>query len=155
MKICDRKNKIITQHKKNDFRTIMQTSENYFKKFFKVTKWIRNAKKKIILQIIISSLKERERLIITTQNKIEIMFKIHFLFSSTMFMKNIKEYKYFSSVHNETSITHCEIMKIIYKINLNKTFEINEVINKILRQFVRVVIEQIHSLFDKCIKKKI
>ena len=155
VKICNWKDKIITQHKKNGFRTTMQTSENCFKKFFEMTKWIRKMKKKIMLQMIILSLKKRKRLIITTQNKIEIIFKIHFSFLSTMFMKDVAEFDYFSSVDDETSMTCREIMKIIYKINLNKIFEINKIINKALRQLIRVVVEQIRFFFDRCIKKKI
>ena len=106
-------------------------------------------------QTIISSLKRREKLIITTQNKIEIMFETHFSFSSTMFMKNVEEFDYSLSVNDGTLMTHREIMKVIHKINLNKTFEINKVINKTLRQFIRVIVEQIHFFFDKCIKEKI
>ena len=70
-------------------------------------------------------------------------------------MKDITEFDYSSLIDNETSMTRRKIMKIIHKINLNKTFKINEVINKALRQFVHVVIEQICFFFDKCIKKKI
>ena len=155
VKICDRKNKIITQHKKNDFRTTMQISENCFKKFFEMTKWIRNAKKKIMSQTIISSLKKREKLIIITQNKIEIMFEVHFSFSSTIFMKNVAKFNYFSSVDDGTSMTRRKIMKIIHKISSNKTLKINKIINKALRQLARVVVEQIYFFFNKCIKKKI
>ena len=92
-------------------------------------------------QTIISSLKKREKLIITTQNKIEIMFEIYFLFSSTVFMKNVAKFDYFLSIDDETSMTNREIMKIIYKINLNKIFKINEIINGALRQLVRVVVK--------------
>ena len=141
MKICDWKNKIITQHKKNNYRTIMQISKNCFKNFFKVTKWVKDAKKKIILQTIILLLRKREKLIITAQNKIEIMFEAHFSLSSTMFMKNNKKFDYSLSVENKTSMTHCEIMKVIHKINLNKAFEINKIINKTLQQLVCVIIE--------------
>ena len=133
----------------------MQISENCFKKFFKMTKWIKDAKKKIMSQTIISSLKKREKLIIITQNKIEIMFKAHFSFLSTMFMKDVAEFDYFSSVDDGTSMTRREIIKIIHKINSNKTFKINEIINKMLRQLARVIVEQIHFFFNKCIKKKI
>ena len=72
-----------------------------------------------------------------------------------MFMKNVEEFDYFSLVENETSMTRREIMKIIYKINSNKTFEINEIINKMLRQLIHVIIKQIRFFFDRCIKKKI
>ena len=155
VKIYDRKNKIIMQYKKNDFRIIMQISKNYFKKFFKMTKWVKNAKKKIMLQTFILSLKKREKLIIITQNKIKIMFKTYFLFLLTVFMRNAAEFNYSSSIDDKTSVTCREIIKIIHKINLNKIFKINEIINKALRQLIRVVVKQIHFLFNKCIKKKI
>ena len=89
------------------------------------------------------------------QNKIKIMFKIYFLFLLIMFIKNVAKFNYFLSINDKTSITHRKIIKIIYKINLNKIFKINKIINKILRQFVRVIIKQIFFLFNKCIKEKI
>ena len=82
--------------------------------------------------MIILSLKKYEKLIITTQNKIEIMFKIYFLFSSIMFMKNVKKFNYFSLIDDKMSMTRREIRKIIHQINLNKAFEINKIINKTL-----------------------
>ena len=83
------------------------------------------------------------------------MFKIYFSFLSTMFMKNVEEFDYFSSIDDKTSIIHREIIRIIYKINSNKTFEINNIINKTLQQLARVIIEQICSFFDRYIKKEI
>ena len=70
-------------------------------------------------------------------------------------MKNVRKFDYFLSIDDETSIIHREIIKIIHKINLNKTFKINEIINKVLQQFIRIVIKQIRFFFNKCIKKKI
>ena len=105
--------------------------------------------------MIILLLKKREKLIITTQNKIKIMFETHFSFLSTMFIKDIAKFDYFSLIDDGASMTRREIMKIIHKINSNKIFEINEIINKTLQQFVRVIVKQIRFLFNKCIKKKI
>ena len=98
-----------------------------------MTKRIKNAKKRIMSQIISLLLKKRESLIITAQNKIKIMFETHFSFSSTMFMKNVARFDYFLLIDDETSMTHREIIKVIHKINLNKAFKINEIINKVLR----------------------
>ena len=106
-----------------------------------------------MLQTIILSLKKCEKLIIIMQNKIEITFEIYFLFLSIMFRKNIEKYNYFLSVDDEKSITRCEIIKIIYKINLDKSFKIIKIINKTLQHFVRVIFKQIRFFFDKCIKK--
>ena len=74
-------------------------------------------REKKMLQIIISSLNERENLIITAQNKIEIMFEIHFSLSLTVFIKNVAKFDYSSLIDNKTSMTHREIIRIIYKIN--------------------------------------
>ena len=81
--------------------------------------------------------------------------KFIFHFSSTIFIKNVKKFNYFSLIDDEASMTRCEIIKIIHKINSNKAFEINEVINKTLQQFVHVIIKQIRFIFNKSIKKKI
>ena len=72
-----------------------------------------------------------------------------------MFIKNVEEFNYFLSINDGTSMTRREIMKVIYKINSNKTFKINKIINKVLQQLARIVVEQIRFFFDKCIKKKI
>ena len=69
------------------------------------------------------------------------MFETHFSFSSTMFIKNVEKFDYFLSINDEASITRREIIKVIHKINSNKAFEINKIINKALRQLVRVVIK--------------
>ena len=69
------------------------------------------------------------------------MFEAYFLSLLTMFMKNVIKFDYFSSIDDETSMTRREIIKIIHKINLNKIFKINEIINKMLKQLARVIVE--------------
>ena len=133
----------------------MQISKNFSKQFFEIAKWIKEAKKEISSQIIISSLKTRENVVATTQNKVEIIFKIHFSFLSTIFMNNIEKFVYFSSTNDDETMTRREIMKVVYKINSNKASKVNKVINKTLRQLARIIIEQICFFFDKCIKKNI
>ena len=105
--------------------------------------------------MIISSLKTRENVVATTQNKIKIMFEIHFSLSSIVFMNDIKRFVYSSSTDDDETMTRRKIMKIVYKIDSNKMLRINKIINKALRQFARIIIEQIRFLFDKCIKKNI
>ena len=86
-------------------------------------------------------MKTRENVLVTTQNKIEIMFKIHFLFSLIIFINDIEKFVYFSLTDDNKRMTRCEIIKIIYKINSNKTSKINEIINKTLRQLARIIIK--------------
>ena len=91
--------------------------------------------------MIISLLKTRENIVATTQNKVNFIFKIHFLFSSTVFMNDIERFVYFSSINDDETMTHREIIKIVYKINSNKVSKINEIINKTLRQLARIIIK--------------
>ena len=70
-------------------------------------------------------------------------------------MKNVAKFDYFSLIDDEISMTCREIMKIIHKINLNKVFEINKIINRALRQLTDIIVKQIRFFFDKCIKKRI
>ena len=62
-------------------------------------------------------------------------------------MNDIEKFIYFLSTENDETMTRREIMKIIYKINLNKTSKINEIINKTLRQLARIIIKQICFFF--------
>ena len=61
------------------------------------------------------------------------MCKTYFSFSSTMFMKNVETFNYSLLINDKALIIHCKIMKIIYKINLDKIFETNRIINKVLQ----------------------
>ena len=133
----------------------MQILKSFLKQFFEIAKWVRKAKKEIILQTIILLLKTREDVAATTQNKVEIMFEIHFLFSSIVFMNDIEKFVYSSSADDDETMTRREVMKVVYKISSNKVLKINEIINKTLRQLARVIIEQICFFFDRCIKENI
>ena len=92
-------------------------------------------------QTIISSLKKCYELTIKTQNKIKIIFKIHFLSSSIISINDIEKFFYSSSADDEKAMTNYKIIKIIYKIDLNKISEINKIINKTLRRLVNVIIK--------------
>ena len=91
--------------------------------------------------MIILLLKTRENVIATTQDKVKIIFKIYFSFSSIVFMNDIEKFIYFSLTDDDKTMIRREIIKIIYKINLNKASKINKIINKTLRQLARVIIE--------------
>ena len=82
-----------------------------------------------------------QKLTIKTQNKIEIIFKIHFSFSSIISINDIEEFFYSSSADDEKTMTNYKIIKIVYKVNLNKTLKIYKIINKALQRFVNVIIK--------------
>ena len=100
-------------------------------------------------------MKTRENVAVTTQNKVEVMFETHFSFSSTIFMNDTEEFVYSSSTSDGEAVTRRKIMRIVYKVSSNKASRINKIINKALRQLIRVIIKQIRSLFDRCIKEGI
>ena len=83
------------------------------------------------------------------------MFEAHFPSLLIVFMNDIEEFVYSLSTDDDEIMTRREIMKIVYKISLNKALKINEIINKTLRQLARIIIEQIRFFFDKCIKENI
>jgi len=91
----------------------------------------------------------------TVQNKMKIMFQIHFSSSSKILMLNTEDFKYSFSIENDTSLIHCKIKKVVYKMMFNKTSKHTEYTNKIMRRFVNDASEQIHFLFEKCLQKRI
>ena len=48
-----------------------------------------------------------------------------------------------------------KLIKVVYKIDINKILKVNKVINKALKQLVAIVMKQIHSFFNKYIKESI
>ena len=70
-------------------------------------------------------------------------------------MNDIEKFVCFLLINDDEAMTRRKIMKIIYKVNSNKILKINKIINKTLRQFTRIIIEQIYSFFNKCIKESI
>ena len=86
-------------------------------------------------------MKTRKNVVATTQNKVEIIFKIYFSSLSIVFMNDIEKFVYSSLTNDDEIVTRREIIKIVYKINLNKMSKINEIINKTLRQLARIIIE--------------
>jgi len=70
-------------------------------------------------------------------------------------MLNTKDFKYLLSIENDALLMHHEIKRVIYKTTFNKTLKHTEYINKIMRRLVNDTSEQIHSLFEKCLQKRI
>ena len=97
--------------------------------------------------------KTRENIAATTQNIIKIIFEIHFSFLLIIFRNDIERFVYFLLIDDDEIITRLEIMKIVYKINLNKTLKINKIINKALRQLAQIIIKEIYFFSTNTLKK--
>ncbi len=89
------------------------------------------------------------------QNKTKMMFQTHFSSSSEILMLNTENFKYLLSIENNVSLMHRKIKRVIYKIMLNKTSRHTKYINKIMRRLVNDTSEQIRSLFERCLQKRI
>ncbi len=83
------------------------------------------------------------------------MFQTHFSSFSKILMLNTEDFKYSLLIKNDVSLMHHKIKRVIYKMTLNKTLKHTEYTNKIMRRLVDDMSEQIHSLFERCLQKKI
>ena len=61
------------------------------------------------------------------------MFKTHFSLLSIIFTNDIKEFFYSSLLNDEETMTNRKLIKAVHKIDINKTSEVNKVINKTLK----------------------
>ena len=135
----------------------MQNVEQFSRKLFKTAKWVRNAVADTLTQTTIFSLIKSEcsDIITTVQNKVKMMFQIHFSSFSEIFMLNTIDFKYLLSIENDVSLMHHEIKRVIYKATSDKTLKHMKYINRIMHRLINNMSKQIHSLFEKCLQKRI
>jgi len=89
------------------------------------------------------------------QNKAKMMFQTHFSSFSEIFMLNIINFKYSLLIENDALLMHHEIKRVIYKATSDKMLKHMKYINRIMRRLINDTSEQIHSLFERCLQKKI
>ena len=154
---CDKKSKIIRKQKRSEYQKIMQNIEQFLRELFKTAKWVRNAVINTLIQATIFLLIKSKCFDIATtvQNKMKMMFQTHFSSFLKILMLNTENFKYSFLIENDILLTHCKIKKVTYKMMLNKTLRHTEYINKIMRRLVDSTSEQIHSLFERCLQKRI
>jgi len=83
------------------------------------------------------------------------MFQTHFSSSSKIFMLNIINFKYSLLIKDDASLIHHEIKRVIYKATSDKTLKHTKYTNKIMHRLIDNTSEQIHSLFERCLQKRI
>ena len=154
---CDKKSKIIRKQKCSEYWKIMQNIKQFSRELFKTAKWARNAVANTLTQTTILSLIKSKcfNIAMIAQNKTKMMFQTHFSSSSEILMLNTENFKYLLSIENNVSLMHRKIKRVIYKIMLNKTSRHTKYINKIMRRLVNDTSEQIRSLFERCLQKRI
>jgi len=70
-------------------------------------------------------------------------------------MLNTIDFKYSLLIEDDVSLMHHKIKKVIYKVTSDKTLKHTRYINRIMRRLVDDTSEQVHSLFERCLQKKI
>ena len=135
---CNKKSKIIRKQKHSKYQEIMQNVEQFSRKLFKTVKWARNAVANTLTQATISSLIKSEcfDIIITTQNKVKMMFQTHFSSFSEIFMLNIINFKYSLLIEDNVLLMHHKIKKVIYKATSDKMLKHMKYINKIMCRLI-------------------
>jgi len=83
------------------------------------------------------------------------MFQTHFSSFSEIFMLNTIDFKYSLSIEDDALLMHHEIKRVIYKVISDKMLKHTRYINRIMRRLIDDTSEQIRSLFERCLQKKI
>jgi len=86
---------------------------------------------------------------------VKMMFQTHFSSSSEILMLNTIDFKYLLSIEDDALLMHHEIKKVIYKATSDKTLKHTKYINRIMHRLVDDALKQIHSLFERCLQKRI
>ena len=83
------------------------------------------------------------------------MFQTHFSSSSEILMLNTIDFKYSLSIEDDASLMHHKIKRVVYKVTSDKMSRHTRYINRIMRRLIDNTSEQIRSLFERCLQKKI
>ena len=87
------------------------------------------------------------------QSRNELMlFKTHFSSFFTMILNDIINFNYVNVILDNESLTNREIRRIIKKTISNKTSNLNDISNKVIRSAMKITNEQIRSLFERCLR---
>ena len=157
VKACDKKGKVIRKQKRDEFRKVMQESEQTPKRLFEATKWARNTIADTLTQRTIPPLHKRGQpeLATTTQEKAKIMFQTHFPSPSKVSMNDTENFNYPSPIDDDAPLSLREIRQATYKAAPDKAPEQTDYTNRIIRMLVNGAPEQIRSLFERCIQEGI
>ena len=148
--VCDKKDKIIKKHKRDDYREIMRLVDESNKKLYAIAKWVKNFVTTTNTKTTISQLSNKSVVVTTTKKKTKLLFKTHFSSSFTMILNDIVNFDYVNLILDDESLTSKKIKHAIKKTISNKTSNLNEISNKVIRNAIRIVNEQIRSLFERC-----
>ena len=149
---CDKKDKIIEKHKRDDYRKIMRFVDESNKKLYAIAKWIRNFVTTTNTKTTIFQLSNENVVVTTTKKKTKLLFKTYFFSSFTVILNDIVNFDYVNFILDDESLTSKKIRRAIKKMISNKTLNSNDLLNRMIRSAMKIINEQIRSLFERCFR---
>ena len=152
MHVCDKKDKIIERHKKNDYWKSMRLVDESNKRLYTVAKWVKNSVTTTNTKATIFQLSNKNVVVTTTKKKTKLLFKNHFSSSFTMILNDIINFDYVNLILDDESLTSKEMRRVIKKTISNKTSNLNDISNKMICSAMKIINEQIRSLFERYLR---
>ena len=122
------------------------------KKLYAIAKWIRNFVTTTNTKTTIFQLSNENVVVTTIKKKTKLLFKIHFSFSFTMILNDIVNFDDVDLIFDNESLKSKEIKRAIKKTISNKISNFNDISNKVIRSAMKIISEQIRSLFERCFR---
>jgi hypothetical protein len=153
MKINDRKQKIIQKTKRVNFRQKIEKIVETFTSLWRFVKWAKNKNHQSREMLKMFILKFNDLTIETFDEKMKIFKSVFFLTLSSIEFNDISRSFYFRFIECSFSIKKREMLKIIKRIVLDKISNFDEIINKLFKICVFIMMQLLISLFVVCIQQ--
>jgi hypothetical protein len=153
MKINDRKQKIIQKTKRANFRQKIEKMIETFTSLWRFVKWAKNKNHQSREMFKMFILRFNDLTIETFDEKAKMFKNVFFSTSSSIELDDISESFYLRFIECSLSITKRKMLKIIKRIIFDKISSFDEIINKLLKICVLIMMQLLISLFVVCIQQ--
>ena len=156
----DYKQKIIRKTKILKFQKTIDTNVANKKTLWHLIKWIKikNHSSNELLKMftLIKNMQKNidEKLITFFKNKTWFLINKFFSASLSTDLSDISDATYLVLVHCPAVVTKKKVVKVMKKLKSNKTFELNDIINRFLKICENGLINVLTSFFQTCVNRK-
>jgi hypothetical protein len=153
MKINDHKQKNIQKTKRVNFRQKIEKIVETLTNLWRFVKWAKNKNHQSREMLKMLILKFNDLRIETFDEKAKIFKNVFFSTSSSIELDDISRSFYFRFIECSFNITKRKMLKIIKQIVLDKISSFDEIINKLFKICVFIMMQLLTSLFVVCIQQ--
>jgi hypothetical protein len=153
IKINDRKQKIIQKTKRANFRQEIEKMIETLTNLWRLVKWTKNKNHQSREMLKMFILRFNDLTIETFDEKTKMFKSVFFSTSSSIELDDISRSFYFRFIECSLSITNRKMLKIIRRIVFDKISSFDEIINKLLKICVFIMMQLLISLFVVCIQQ--